>query len=55
MNIFAILAVVGIATLAVAEILISVQKSQMKKQFLEELDRQEKAKEDASGSFKDQK
>jgi len=55
MNIFAILAVVGIATLAVAEILISVQKSQIKKQFLEELDRQEKAKEDTNGSFKDQK
>ena len=55
MNIFAILAVVGIATLVVAEILISVQKSQMKKQFLEELDRHEKAKEDANGSFKGQK
>jgi len=54
MNIFAILAVLGVATLAIAEILISVQKSQMKKQFLEELDRQ-KTREDDNNSLKDQK
>jgi hypothetical protein len=55
MNIFAILAVLGIATLAVVEILISVQKSQMKKQFLEELDRQRKAEHDAHDNLKDRK
>ncbi len=55
MNVFAILAVVGIATLALAEILITVQKSQMKKQFFEELDRQEKNQEDANDGFNDQK
>ena len=54
MNIFAILAVIGVATLAVAEILITVQKSQMKKQFLEELDLKEKTEGDANDGFKDQ-
>ncbi|HXQ93423.1 MAG TPA: hypothetical protein VN739_10500 [Nitrososphaerales archaeon] len=55
MNVFAVLAVVGIATLASAEILISIQKSQMKKQFLEELDRQGKDEDDAKNNIKDRK
>lgn len=39
---YAILAVGAIAVFGISEILISVQKAQMKKQFLEELDRRDK-------------
>ncbi len=39
MNPYAILAVVAVAIVAISEILISVQKSKMKKQFIDELDR----------------
>lgn len=38
-NLYAVLAVVAVGILAFTEILVSVQKAQMKKQFLEELDR----------------
>jgi hypothetical protein len=38
MNPFAILAVIAVSILGVAEILVARQKSQMKKDFLKELD-----------------
>jgi len=41
-NLYAILAVIAVGILAVTEILVSIQKAQMKKQFLEELDRRDK-------------
>lgn len=44
MDPYAILAVVAVAILGIAEILIAVQKSQMKKQFLEELKKQDDQK-----------
>jgi hypothetical protein len=44
MNVYAILAGGALATLAIAEILISRQKAQMKKQFLEELAQQDAQK-----------
>lgn len=40
-NLYAVLAVVAVSILAFTEILVSVQKAQMKKQFLEELDRRD--------------
>jgi len=43
LNFYAILAVIGVGILAVSEILITVQKAQMKKQFLEELDREDES------------
>jgi len=45
MNPYAILAVAAIAIFAITEILVSVQKSHMKKQFLEDLDRQDNSPE----------
>ncbi len=44
MNAYAILAGAAVAILAIAEALISVQKSQMKKQFLKELDQKDNSK-----------
>ena len=44
MNLYAILAAVAVVILAVSEILISIQKSQMKRQFLDELDRSDGSK-----------
>ncbi len=44
MNAYAILAGGALAILAIAEILVSRQKAQMKKQFLEELARQDAQK-----------
>jgi hypothetical protein len=41
MNIFALVAVVAIGVFVVAEVLIAYQKYQMKKQFLDELDKKE--------------
>jgi hypothetical protein len=49
MNFYAILAAVAVFILAIAEILISIQKAQMKKQFLEELNRQDDGKIDKIG------
>jgi hypothetical protein len=48
MNVYAILAVVAVAILAIAEVLTTIQKAQMKKQFLEDLDRQAKQSPDDS-------
>jgi len=44
MNVYAILAAVAISILALTEVLVAAQKSQMKKQFLEELDRRDEQK-----------
>jgi hypothetical protein len=44
LNPFAIVAVVAIAILAIAEFLVARQKSLMKKEFLRELDRLDKEK-----------
>jgi hypothetical protein len=41
MNVFAIVAVIAIGVFVVAEVLVSYQKYQMKKQFLDELDKKE--------------
>ena len=41
MNLFAIVAVIAIGIFVVAEVLIAWQKYQMKKQFLDELDKKE--------------
>jgi hypothetical protein len=41
MNLYAIAAAVALLTVAVAEILISRQKLQMKRQFLDELEKKE--------------
>ncbi len=53
MNWYAIIAVAGIVVLAVAEILISVKKLQMKRQFLEELNHQEMEKSEQSKTLSD--
>jgi len=50
MNPYAIVAVVAIAILAVVEIFISVQKFQMKKQFLDALEEQDKEKRESSNT-----
>jgi hypothetical protein len=42
LNIYAIIAGIAIAVLALAEVLISIQKWQMKKQFLDELNQRER-------------
>jgi hypothetical protein len=52
-NWYAIIAVAGIVVLAVAEILISVKKLQMKRQFLEELNHQEMEKSEQSKTLSD--
>ncbi|MDG6906180.1 MAG: hypothetical protein JRN20_10395 [Nitrososphaerota archaeon] len=41
MNIFAIVAVIAVAIFLVVEVLISYQKYQMKKMFLEEMDKKD--------------
>jgi len=44
---------VAIAILGMVEIMVARQKSQMKKQFLEELDRQDREKRDGSTDGKE--
>ncbi len=39
MNVFAIVAVIAVSVFVVAEVLIAYQKYQMKRQFLDELDK----------------
>lgn len=41
-NLYSVLAVVAVAILAITEVLLSIQKSQMKMQFLNELDQRNK-------------
>jgi hypothetical protein len=53
MNVYVILAAVAISILALTEVLVAVQKASMKKQFLEELDRQDKQKLDNAETRKD--
>jgi hypothetical protein len=48
MNPFAIAAVAALIILALTEVLITRQKSRMKKEFLEELDRLDRAKKEQS-------
>lgn len=42
MNIFAVVAVIAVGVFLVAEILIQYQKFQMKKMFLEEMDKKDR-------------
>ncbi len=53
MNEYAILAGGALAILAITEILVTRQKAQMRKQFLEELDRQDSQKKPNSGNSPD--
>lgn len=42
MNIFAIVAVIAVGVFLIAEVLISYQKFQMKKMFLDEMDKKDR-------------
>ena len=48
MNIFALIAVIAISVFVAAEVLVSYQKYQLKKQFLEEIDEKSQDEKDTA-------